>query len=194
MLFLGTISREYGLYKILSYFDFLLKNEKIKAKIKLTIFGHCPLAQDFLEIEKTCKENPFISAQISQKPIPYAQIKEKMKLATQENTFVVMPYIINKSYEKRIPTKFYECLAYDLPIIIQKNEYWEDFFKEMQNLIPTHKINVSFIDFNDKKTPFDERILAKTFNQKNEQNSHLIDKLPIFWDICEEKINKIAFY
>jgi hypothetical protein len=103
-----------------------------------------------------------------------------------------MPYVINKSYEKRIPTKFYECLAYDLPMIIQKNTYWEDFFEEIQNLVPMHKINVIFVDFGDKETLFDYKILTKN-NHQNNQNKHLIQDLPIFWDICEEKLNKIDF-
>ncbi len=199
LLFLGTISQEYGLQKMLTYFEYITKKQQEKQPkniIKLTILGHCPLETDFLAIKKLSKTNHLIDAQINQKPIPYAQIKEKMKAATQtnilENTFVVMPYIINKSYEKRIPTKFYECLAYDLPMIIQKNTYWEDFFKQMQKLIPAHKINVFFIDFDDKETPFDYKILSKKDNQ-NTQNSHLIADLPIFWDICEEKLNNIDF-
>ncbi len=116
-----------------------------------------------------------------------------------ENTFVVMPYIINKSYEKRIPTKFYECLAYDLPMIIQKNKYWEDFFENMQKLIPTHKINVNFVDFDNSFDDFfatDAQINtlnnSKIEIQNISQDSHLIADLPIFWDICEEKLSKLT--
>ncbi len=195
LLFLGTISQEYGLQKMLTYFDNITKKQnqkQPKSKIKLSILGHCPLETDFLTIKKLSKTNHLIEAQISQKPIPYTQIKEKMKAATQRNTFVVMPYVINKSYEKRIPTKFYECLAYDLPMIIEYNRHWVVFFEQMQKLIPTHKINVFFINFNYKSTYFEHQILTKNLNQ-NKENKHLIQNLPIFWDICEDKLNKIDF-
>ena len=195
LLFLGTISEEYGLQKTLTYFDYLTKKQQEKQPkntIKLTILGHCPLEKDFLAIKRLSKINPLVDAQISQKPIPYTQIKEKMKAASQKNTFVVMPYVINESYKNRIPTKFYECLAYDLPMIIAYNSHWEDFFEQMQKLIPTHKINVFFIDFDNNRTFFEHKILTKNLNQ-NKQNNHLIQDLPIFWDICEEKLNKIDF-
>ncbi len=193
LLFLGTISQEYGLQKMLTYFEYITKKQQEKQPkniIKLTILGYCPLETDFLVIKKLSKTNHLIEAQISQKPVPYTQIKEKMKIMSQaENVFVVMPYVTNESYKKRIPTKFYECLAYDLPMIIAYNSHWEDFFEQMQKLIPTHKINVFFIDFDDKETPFDYKILSK----KDNQNNYLIQNLPIFWDICEDKLNKINF-
>ncbi len=196
LLFLGTISQEYGLQKMLTYFDYITKKQQEKQPkniIKLTILGHCPLETDFLAIKKLSKTNHLIEAQISQKPVPYIQIREKMKIMSQaENIFVVMPYVTNESYEKRIPTKFYECLAYDLPMIIQKNTYWEVFFEKMQKLIPMHKINVFFIDFDNNRTFFERKILTKNHHQ-NTQNSYLIQNLPIFWDICEDKLNKIDF-
>lgn len=196
LLSMGTVSKEYGIEKLFPFLDnFDAENNRI-INLTLDIFGHTPAKSDFSTLGfldgLMLINNIRLITKVSRKPIPYAQIKEKMRAAAQRNTFVVMPYNINKSYEKRIPTKFYECLAYNLPMIIQENKYWEDFFEQIQNLIPTHKINVTFVDFNDTETPFDYKILIKNLTQKN-QNSHLIAELPIFWDICEERLNKINF-
>jgi glycosyltransferase involved in cell wall biosynthesis len=119
----GTISEAYGVWQAI---DFITKMQSIDNQWLIKIVGHCPQKNLYEKLQKIAQEKPFIQLNISLLPLPYPEIIQ----AIQSADFALLPYQINRSYQNRIPTKFYEYLHYQMPMLVQQNPTWERFFKQ----------------------------------------------------------------
>ena len=165
LLLSGTISEIYGAREAVAFF------KKLPAdKFSLTIIGHCPSnrLREYLEAE--AKAYPGLQLILDQAPIPYEQIAARFT----EKTIGILPYRDNKSVEKKYPTKLFEYLANNIPVLISPNPRW-------QTLIEKHHGGHS-INFN--RTP-KEADLAIFFTLIN--NIHITDKQFLMWQYKENE-------
>ena len=163
----GTLAREYGTEKILEIINLLSKQN---IDYDFLIAGKCSDEKLYAQIQNLSSENFFV--QISASPIAYKDIL----LTYREANIVLMPYQINEAYKNRIPTKFYEAMAHNAWIWVQKNPAWQVFFEEYD-----YK-KVVFTDFWSEKIDFSflEKIhfsFDKTYSNPN-----------IFWETERKKI------
>ncbi len=124
LLYYGTVASEYGIFRAIE----LANQLSSSYPIHLYIVGHCPQQKDFVKLNALAKDKNLFTLIIEDKPISYSIILGYLRKAD----LVLMPYGINKSLANRIPTKFYECLFFQKPMLIQKNEVWQKFFLQFQ--------------------------------------------------------------
>ncbi|TAF33788.1 MAG: glycosyltransferase [Cytophagales bacterium] len=123
----GNISKSYFIEKSIQLIKNLNKN-KSNISFSLKIVGNCldnsykDYLKNIIDLDKA------IELAISKKTICYETILENLK----NSDVILMPYQINESNQERIPTKFYECLAFSKPMIISKNIYWDNFLEPYQ--------------------------------------------------------------
>lgn len=120
LVYSGTISEDYGIFQAIDFAKYLFKRDET---LQLTIVGYCAIEKERIRLGEIAKNIPQINLIGIDTLVPHEKILEYIFQAA----FVLMPYQVNKSVENRIPTKFYECLALQTPMIIQENKVWEDF-------------------------------------------------------------------
>jgi hypothetical protein len=131
----GTISQKYGVFVAV---DFVLELHSVMPNIIFHIVGQCPIHKDLIHLERLSEKYPFIKLDISNQAVPYSKILQ----AIFEADFALLPYQIDRSFENKIPSKFYEYLYFGLPMLISKNKPWQTFFDELESPM------AYFIDFN----------------------------------------------
>ena len=166
----GTLGLHYGTKEGVEFFKNI---NKIKPETTLEIIGVCRENSLKTEIEKLKLE----IVNIDTKPIPYAEIIKALK----KGGIALLPYQPNKSTKNRIPTKFYEYLYYKIPMIVQKNNIWEEFLTPYKAAI--------FIDFNNYKIDeVNSQIENYEFYSRKEVGNEIL------WDSEEEKLLKIDLW
>ncbi len=131
----GTLGESYGIFLGI---DWAIEIQRKIPNFSLTIIGNCAKKSDFQKLEKIAKKYIWIKFLADTKPIPHSIIIENI----QKNDILLMPYLPEKHLLQRIPTKFYEGLALQKIMLVQKNIYWQDFFSQFN-----FKSSI-FIDFN----------------------------------------------
>lgn len=167
----GTIAPEYGLWEAI---DFTEKVHFSFPQITLKIVGRCSRKEIFSELIALQEKKPFLQLEISEKALSYEILQKNFA----ESTFWLMPYQVNPAYQNRIPTKFYEAMAWQKWIFVQKNPVWESFFKEYAYPY------VAWIDFQKPQTWQGCFDIAKIQQKPSYQNQQ------IFWDSEKEKLRK----
>ncbi len=125
----GTISKTYGtkeaiifIHTLYNYLKSLPATENIE--VKLILIGYCSDHNYYTELQALSKNIAYIDWQISpDKPVPHDQIITALQTAD----IALLPYQINQSNQNRIPTKFYEYIYYQIPLVVSKNSFWESF-------------------------------------------------------------------
>ncbi|MDZ7605978.1 MAG: hypothetical protein U5K79_10425 [Cyclobacteriaceae bacterium] len=112
LLYCGTLTRHYGVMDAIIFFK---KLKDVLPDAQLTIAGHAPDKRFFSEIQQAVHGFPAIHLVGNGDLAPHFDILKEM----METNFVLMPYHVNRSIEGRIPTKLYECLAMEIPVIIE---------------------------------------------------------------------------
>ncbi len=166
-LYCGTITRHYGVLEAISFFKGL---QNLIPHIQLTIHGHSPDIHFFAEVQRAANGIPSIQIIGKGDLIPHKDILKEMLSAH----FVLMPYHSGRSVEGRIPTKLYECLAMEIPVIISPNSAW-------LHLVNDNNAGIIH-DF--KCKPDSEvisRMLAYSFFGKHTTNTFL-------WASCEKAL------
>jgi hypothetical protein len=89
-----------------------------------TIIGYCTDIVYYQQIETALQTAPFVRNFISTTtPIAHENIIAAIKGAN----VALLPYLPNISTQNRLPTKFYEYIYYQIPMLLPKNKVWEDF-------------------------------------------------------------------
>ncbi|TAD97529.1 MAG: hypothetical protein EAZ97_12335 [Bacteroidetes bacterium] len=114
----GTISITYGTLEAIC---FIKKIHKFYPNIRFTIIGCCSNEKYAQQIRKSVENENYIFLVMSPLPIPHQKIIEQI----QDADFAVLSYLPNKSTKNCIPSKIYEYLAQQIPMIIPKNSLWE---------------------------------------------------------------------
>ena len=124
LLYCGTISSHYGIFEAVELIQRLSKS--LKKSISLKILGYASQSRIRQKIKELSKQSDNIKVLSIDKLVPHNQIIEEMINAD----FCILPYQRNKSTEGRIPTKLFECLALERPVIINDNDAWNDLIVE----------------------------------------------------------------
>jgi glycosyltransferase involved in cell wall biosynthesis len=158
-LYCGTISRHFGAMEAIGFFKKLLE---LIPGIQLVITGHAPDKHFFSEILMEIDGIPSIQLIGNGDLVPHNDLLKEMT----ETDFVLMPYHHDSSVKGRIPTKLYECLAMEIPVIISPNKGWSQLIID----------NNAGIIYDFKSTPditISNEILSRTFFGKNKTNYYL---------------------
>ncbi len=157
-LYCGTITRHYGIFDAISFFKSISTQF---ADCELIIAGYAPDKEVLKEVLKEKEDWLSIKIVGGSYLLTHSEIVTEMMLAD----YVLLPYQPGKSLDGRIPTKLYECLAMEIPIIIAPNPSWNDLVIEnMSGIIHDFK--------SEPMSPFIDR-LQKDYYGNNLSKNHL---------------------
>jgi len=118
LLYTGTIAKAYGIEEALLFTN-IISNQDIE--VQLTVAGYCPDRQYWAQLRPKLLKMPFVRLIGGPEPVPHAQI---LALIPKHHA-ALMPYQVNPSLQNCIPSKLYEYMAHQLPVIISPNAVWE---------------------------------------------------------------------
>ncbi len=119
IIYSGTIAKEYGIIEAIHLADELIKNYKIT----LYIVGYSPNNQILNNIKVLLQGKPHIQLIGGASPVPHKAILDYIKHCN----IAITPYQLNKSFQNCIPTKFYEYIYHQIPILIpDHNPLWNN--------------------------------------------------------------------
>ncbi len=120
----GSFSKTYGTLEGVLFFKKLEKElQKHGFSVFLVLAGYCSdtnYSKKIIEIT----ENQISILRVNEemnKPLSHQILLHQL----QKTDFVILPYLLNKSTQNCIPTKIYECLAYQKPMLISENPKWK---------------------------------------------------------------------
>ncbi len=119
----GTITVHYGIFEAI---EFIKNIRKALPDASLHIIGYAPDKNIWQKVMQQIRPLDYIKTEGGTSLVPHAQIIKALSTAH----FCLMPYHDNRSTAGRIPTKLYECLALETPVIISPNNAWNDLIKE----------------------------------------------------------------
>ncbi len=177
----GTLGEDYGTLKAINW----CKNYyKIDQNIHLTMIGFCAKNSDLEKIQNNILGIPYITLIGGSTLVnPNKIMSEAMK-----TDFWVMPYAQNENIKNRIPTKFYESMAFQKNIIVSENLHWKDFF--IKN---SYIKNICFSKFLPENVLQDkENIENMRNNYHNYHNSKF--NVDIFWENEAKNLEKSVVF
>ncbi|MFO7825368.1 MAG: hypothetical protein R6V72_15625 [Cyclobacterium sp.] len=119
----GTISRVYGVSTAINWFICL---RDVLPEARLHVIGHCPLPSYAAELQAKVSMHPGINLQLSPDPLPHSHVLSQIRLAD----VLLLPYRQLPSIKDKIPTKLYEGIAHQKPILISENKVWEEMLQK----------------------------------------------------------------
>lgn len=117
LLFSGTLSESTGVFKAI---EIAVKLHPLNRNITLTIVGYCAQRNVLQKIVNTIEPYPFIRLLGGNQLVPHAEIIEQIKQADAG----IISYPFNPSTYGSTPTKLYEYLGHQLPIILIHHPHW----------------------------------------------------------------------
>jgi glycosyltransferase involved in cell wall biosynthesis len=122
LLFSGTLAESTGVFEAIE----LAKNlHGLESSIQLLIIGFCALPQTLKDIKLAIQDWSFITLLGGDSLIPHTQIMEA--IATSD--FGLVAYRLSPHIENSVPTKLYEYLGCQLPILLQDHKPWVEICK-----------------------------------------------------------------
>jgi len=165
----GTIAYEYGIIEGVYFYKNVVQ---FLPNSSLKIIGHCPNKTLYNNLKILANENTQINLKISSNPVAHVKIEE----AILEADFGLLPYQNNKSFSGKWPTKIFEYMAHQLPIIIQKNKTWNTFIEDNNAGISINFLKLESLDMS-------------TFFKKEFYNNPLPNS--IYWTSLEAKLTSV---
>lgn len=117
LLFSGTLAPQTGVFRAIAL---ARKLHHLDSRITLQIIGFSPIAATVSMIRNEIKDCDFIRLTGGDQPVPHDQVFEAIRHAD----FGIISYDMAPHIQNRVPTKLYEYLACQLPILIQNHEPW----------------------------------------------------------------------
>lgn len=114
LLFTGTLAETTGVFEAIRLTEEL---HKLDAAFILTIIGHAPSAVVHKKLLNIARQRAFIHYKGSEQPIPHAAILSEISKAD----FGIIWYPPNPSTACSVPTKLYEYMGLNLPVLISHN-------------------------------------------------------------------------
>lgn len=128
-LFTGTLSESTGVFAAI---DFVKSMHEVNPSIKLSIIGYTPLESVYDRIRSAINEHPFIELIGGNSLVPHTRIWE----AIQAADLGLICYPVKPHTELSVPTKLYEYLSAQLPIIIQNHPPWVELCRPFSAALP----------------------------------------------------------
>jgi hypothetical protein len=169
-LFSGTISDNYGIFTAIDFIDAMHMQD---ATNKLLIAGFCANQRTFRRLIARIKNKPYIKLIGGDHLIPHQDIIRYI----QQADYGLICYEINPSVENCFPTKIFEYMANQLPIIIQNYKPWSSYCLKQKAGIE--------IDYNN----FESELLLGALKSGVFYDSGIPDE--VFWNRDEEKLLKL---
>jgi hypothetical protein len=129
LLFSGTLAPTTGVFIAI---DLATKLHALESKIRLHVVGFSPMASVHRQIADLIRDKPFILFNESREPVSHPEILK----AIQRSDFGVIAYPPNPSTRNTIPTKLFEYLGYQLPILLIDHAPWVNRAHPYQAAIP----------------------------------------------------------
>jgi len=123
LIYCGTIAEHYGVFDAIELTQRLQKDID---HVHLKIVGYAAISSVRRKLIEETKDLKYVHVSATDQLIPHEQILMEMK----KSSFCILPYKNNKSTEGRIPTKLFECLSLEMPVIINSNESWNSMINE----------------------------------------------------------------
>ena len=117
LIFTGTLAESTGIFQAI---DLSKKLHTVESKIRLTIIGYCAQQKVLTQIEDEVSKNSFIRLVGGRNLVPHSEIMNAIATAN----FGIIRYPVSRHTENRVPTKLYEYLACQLPILLQNHKPW----------------------------------------------------------------------
>ncbi|WP_114751924.1 glycosyltransferase family protein [Pleomorphovibrio marinus] len=118
----GTAAKAYGTDLGLSWFESYLQTDQ---ECSLSLVGHCPSFSFLKELKDRFGHLPQVNWNLHLSPLPHAEVMETVKQAD----IWLMPYQPLPSIVHKIPSKMYEALALQKPLLITHNPKWSQMIK-----------------------------------------------------------------
>jgi glycosyltransferase involved in cell wall biosynthesis len=170
-LFSGTISDNYGIFTAIDFIDAMHKVDPIN---NLLIAGFCANKKIFRKLIKRIENKPYIKLIGGSHRVPHQEIIQYIRIAD----FGLICYEINPSTENCFPTKIFEYMANQLPMIIQNYGPWSSFCKKHNA-----GIEVDYHSFNPQNLA--DSIKTETFYTRGIPEE-------VFWTNDERKLLKLV--
>jgi len=119
LLFSGTISAEYGIYEAI---DLAEKLHDADPTFYLRIVGYCADQKEQMKLQDYIQGKSFIETSPFDQPIPHTEILKAMR----EADWGLVAYRDNAATRNRIPTKLYEYISHQLPVLCTTNPVWQE--------------------------------------------------------------------
>lgn len=117
LVFTGTIGESTGI------FEAILLAKKLHAfdpRVRLTIIGQCSQLKTLRRVEAEISGHLFINLVGGNDFVPHDKILDAIRSAN----FGIISYPPSPHTKDKIPSKLYEYLAYQLPILLTENSLW----------------------------------------------------------------------
>lgn len=169
LLFSGTISESTGAFEAINLANMLYQLDQ---SVSLHIIGYCSRSSTLESVTRAIADKPFISLTGGDQLVPHHEILGQIS----SSDFGIIYYPSSPHTENKIPTKLYEYLSAQLPMLIQNYPPWVALCEPYPAAIP--------IDFTSP-------IHAATLLQKMKQ-THFYTTAPkeVLWSSEEEKLHK----
>ncbi|MDF2457127.1 MAG: glycosyltransferase [Cytophagaceae bacterium] len=119
LLFSGTISAEYGIYEAI---DLVEKLHGADPTFYLRIVGYCADQKEQKNLSDYLSGKSFVEALAFDQPVAHKEILK----AIREADWGLVAYRDNAATRNRIPTKLYEYISYQLPVLSTTNQTWQE--------------------------------------------------------------------
>ena len=128
LLFSGTLAPSTGIFQAI---ELATRLHQVDASVRLTIIGYCSLPATSKKILDLIRDKVFIQLKGGDQLVPHSEIVEAIGLAD----FGIIAYPANPSIVNTIPTKLYEYLAAQLPILMVDHKPWRELCDRYQAAI-----------------------------------------------------------
>lgn len=115
LIFTGTLAASTGVFDAIKLYKRL---HEIETTYTLTIIGYCSIPETLSEIKHEIKDDPSIKLIGGDTLVPHNKILDEISRAD----FGIVIYPPNPSTQSSIPTKLYEYLALQIPVLIRHNK------------------------------------------------------------------------
>jgi hypothetical protein len=170
LIFTGTLAETTGVFTAIELAQQL---HSVDSSVRLTLIGHCSHRPTLDKIRNAIVNKDFIELIGGDRLVPHSEITQQIQSAH----FGIISYDMNPSIINSIPTKLYEYLGYQLPILMIDHQPWIELAKPNQAAIlfslPVEKPEVLL-----------SQMKNHTFYTSAPQN--------VFWDSEAAKLKKVV--
>ena len=134
LLYSGTISDLYGIFEAIKLVEALHQSNP---RYLLTIIGYWPQKSIGQKVKQLIRNKPYITILGGDTIVPHSQIVQEII----SSHVGLLPYHLHTSLINCLPTKLFEYLAHQLPLIVQNNPIWNKMVDQYQAGISINFMN-----------------------------------------------------
>ncbi len=169
LVFTGTLAENTGVFRAI---EFAKQLHALEPKIELELIGFCAQSATVKRIQQAIQNHPFITVKGGTQLVPHGDVFNALATANFGIiSYPILPYLKNK-----IPTKPFEYLGCELPILLQQNEPWTKLAEQFNGGI--------VLDFDQYDT---QQILGKMCKQTFYKDVSALIRSEVLWKSVDHK-------